>query len=359
MDILPTGLCDLLRRIEMDNTISSWRIQGGYDLVLTVRFQSKVNTSMATPRHAPINTMDTFYRSKPPSSRVRDINRQQAYFDQKNTFSTKSDSGFHDKGLFNGANYVETSPTTDYSSIPINTPSEMSSGVDDKHNVPSFSINTDEVAHIAATQGDHNGPHVGAQPLKYHTIPSMTSTPQHTTCIAIQTDTVTLNEHSAQTSKSGIPSMKNRRIQTAHVDQEHAGIQTLKVRQRHELSQTDVSTRNVQSNTEVVGQIDSSIATDTCETTERHMQTFLSTKCKSTQYKHQNYQDNTQIPPPPPQAAQQENKTNTVQPESDDGSSAKIDFILEKLKLIDKLEETAIQCSDLEKITASFCERVT
>ena len=75
---------------------------------------------------------------------------------------------------------------------------------------------------------------------------------------------------------------KNRRIQTI-VTTDDACIQKSKIKEKHVVAQTHTVTRNVQSNTEAVGQLDDAVGTALCETKNRHIQTFLKTKSKSTQ----------------------------------------------------------------------------
>ena len=356
MDILPTGLCDLLRRIEMDNTISSWRIQGGYDLVLTVRFQSKVDTSMAEPRHATINNMDTFYRSKPPSSRIRDVNRQNNFFAQQNSFTGISDSGFASTPMNKEKNITPMSKQNgEYVTVQN---AVFSSGVE-KHNVPAASVDTNGAADIAISGNlNHNDLEMGGQP---HTTSRMLLSPTPETT-ATQTDSVNHEEQYVQTMESDImvKSKKNRKVQTVPAEQDHMSTQTIKVKHKHEPSQTAFLTRNVLCNTEPVEQIDSAICTESCKTQNRHIQTFLQSKCKGTQYKHQNYQENPPTPVPPPEPMNEENPAAAADmQEPHDENSAKLDFILQKLKLIDKLEETAITCKEIERKTASFRDRIT
>ena len=86
MDIFPNELVKLLDVIVKDHNISSWRINSGFGLVVSIRFQSHDTCT-------PLPT-DKYYRSKPPSAKLRDTERQQLWFDNKTKVSMTDDSGY-------------------------------------------------------------------------------------------------------------------------------------------------------------------------------------------------------------------------------------------------------------------------
>ena len=86
MDTFPLKLKELIKTILSDNNISSWRIQGQNDLILSIRFENNNSTSM----HSDLNQ---YYRSKPPSCIHRDKARQQQYINKRYSIANQTDSG--------------------------------------------------------------------------------------------------------------------------------------------------------------------------------------------------------------------------------------------------------------------------
>ena len=95
--MLPTNLASLIKTILSDNCITSWRIQDNQSLTLSIRFGSHVD-STGTP------IANRYFRSKPPSTIQRDRDRQQVYFDNRDTI----DTGYSDKMNVDLSDIVDT-----------------------------------------------------------------------------------------------------------------------------------------------------------------------------------------------------------------------------------------------------------
>ena len=223
-------------------------------------------------------------------------------------------------------------------------------GCNKKHNVPSNSPNHEGAGRVSSSAHNYNGLSVNDTPSWDNHV-HLTSTPHN---IETQTPILVFEEQHVQTlpSKAFDKPRKSHKTQTVITHKEDACIQTIKQKQKHEVVQTSLLTRNVQSNTESVGQVDRSAETVSCNTENRHVQTFLKSKSTGTQYKKQNYQDN-----PPKKTCSdivacesESSSASMVSPQQaaiEADYSEKLLLIMDKMKMIDKIDETATLCANL------------
>ena len=73
--MIPITAVTLLETLSKDYAINSWRIQSNPTLTLSFRFQYTADDSAAIAGHSQVP--DKYYRAKAPSTRQRDILRQQ------------------------------------------------------------------------------------------------------------------------------------------------------------------------------------------------------------------------------------------------------------------------------------------
>ena len=98
MDIIPKAAVILMERLSKDYTVSSWRIQGSPNMTISFKLESTAAAAIAGGA-GPSQVQSKFYRSKPPSSVARDMQRQASWLESRhyNDEAEMRDSGRADE----------------------------------------------------------------------------------------------------------------------------------------------------------------------------------------------------------------------------------------------------------------------
>ena len=332
MDIFPIKLNDFLNIITKDHSISSWRINSGaIGLVLSIRFDSH-DACMPCPS-------DKYYRSKPPSARHRDMDRQQQWVQQKSNISLTVDSGYEDHSKI--MHKYESTPQ----------PCSKYTFGDDKNNTSMYECSTHDID-SATNHNVHHLPHVQAAHSESHNVPKAgldteEDMVQHKLIEAdIPTIRPLLVTAGVQTTNV---KTKNRKV-TAFPECYDEHTQTKHVKFYDTQTQTHQHGVDFGCTTELINMSHSVQQTDTCYTENRHMQTFSSVKHKGTQYKVQK----TRVPEPKPAADVVEcgdvhkmygdDREGCIEPihhmtEEEILMDKRLDEIIERLSVLDNWEE--------------------
>jgi hypothetical protein len=86
MDCLPKGLQNILLQVIQDNKLTSWRVCGDSNIVVTLRFSDSIesNNKNVTSTN---NIYNRSYRSKPPSAVARDTRRLSEHVPHFNNYT--------------------------------------------------------------------------------------------------------------------------------------------------------------------------------------------------------------------------------------------------------------------------------
>ena len=322
MDMLPKTAVNLMEQLSQDYVVSSWRIQGITNLTLSFKLTSTADDIGATlpgySMHSEVG--DRYYRSKPPSSRNRDMARQtrwlgrkytdkySGYGDQTETFDSGAASAFT---ISSDISNIESAKVYQQSHICSSTPSSGTYSGNKLHsNDRPIQYNqscSNGASDHGSLQNQSDSPmHVTFN--KQTMVDSAVSTEHYVSNVSSQTSVPLQNSETqtgniipssaeTQTDKNTYQQLdgqdmqhKNKRTQTQRQPYGTAYIQTMNKTDSCDTQTPTTQFSSVSCSTEAPLVKDQSILTETCVTISRHVETFVNCKSRGTQYKCQTKQ---------------------------------------------------------------------